>query len=69
MFSINDFVFLLFGLSVLSFDETEITFQILPNSGVNVTQVVQRIEAIKHKFAKKTGYDIEFVGVGEKVNV
>lgn len=48
------------------FDETEITFQILPNVGVNVTQVVQRIETIKHKFAKKTGYDIEFVGVGEK---
>lgn len=62
-------IFLLSGLSILSFDEAEITFQILPNAGVNITQVVQRIEAVKHKFAKKTGYDIEFVGVGEKVNV
>ncbi|XP_025411109.1 receptor-type tyrosine-protein phosphatase N2 isoform X2 [Sipha flava] len=49
------------------FDESEITFQILPSAGVNASQVVKRIETMKSKFAKKTGYTIESVSVGDKV--
>lgn len=51
------------------FVESEMTFQILPSAGLNVTQIVKRIEQMKHKFASKTGYDIEFAIVGDKPKV
>ncbi|KAL4119796.1 hypothetical protein QTP88_012564 [Uroleucon formosanum] len=48
------------------FDESEITFQILPSAGINVTEIVKKIEAMKNKFEKKTGYTIDFVSIGDK---
>ncbi|CAI6345551.1 unnamed protein product [Macrosiphum euphorbiae] len=48
------------------FDESEITFQILPSAGINITELVKKIETMKNKFAKKTGYTIDFVSIGDK---
>ncbi|XP_015363524.1 PREDICTED: receptor-type tyrosine-protein phosphatase N2 isoform X3 [Diuraphis noxia] len=48
------------------FEESEITFQILPSAGINVTEIVRKIEIVKNKFAKKTGYTIDFVSIGDK---
>jgi len=53
---------------MFSFEDTEITFQILPSAGINVTEIVKKIETMKNKFAKKTGYTIDFVNIGDKVN-
>lgn len=47
-------------------DESEITFQIIPNAGINASQVVKRLETMKKKIQKKLGYDIDFVEVREK---
>lgn len=54
---------------MFSFDESEITFQVLPIAGLNLTQIVYRIEGVKRKFATKTGYNIDFAEVREKVNL
>lgn len=48
------------------FEDTEITFQILPSAGINITEIVKKIETMKNKFAKKTGYTIDFVSIGDK---
>lgn len=52
-----------------SFDESEITFQIIPNAEINASQVVQRLEDKKKKIQKKLGYDIDFAEVRDKVNL
>uniref|UniRef100_A0A2S2PF96 Receptor-type tyrosine-protein phosphatase N2 n=1 Tax=Schizaphis graminum TaxID=13262 RepID=A0A2S2PF96_SCHGA len=48
------------------YEESEITFQILPSAGINVTEIVKKIETMKNKFAKKSGYTIDFVSIGDK---
>lgn len=53
---------------MFSFEESEITFQILPKAGINVSQVVKKIKTVKDKFAKITGYSIDNVNFEEQVN-
>lgn len=54
---------------MFSIDESEITFQIIPNTAINASQVVTRLEAMRKKIQKKLGYDIDIVEAREKVNV
>lgn len=52
-----------------SYDEDSFTFQILPNAGLNATEVANLIEKMKATFHTRTGYEIVYVTTGEdKVN-
>ncbi|VVC34623.1 Hypothetical protein CINCED_3A005961 [Cinara cedri] len=47
------------------YGDDEITFQIVPNTGINTTGIALLIERMKNKFFADTGYEITFIAAGE----